>query len=122
MIMIFFMFPNSLPDHTVVKAVNQKQQAQASDSSSSFSNIVYNIVLDAGSTGSRIHIYKFRQQGRELQLISDGFHQLKPGLSSFRDDPGAAAKSLAPLMEEAVKEVPREQQVGAWVLLHCRWH
>jgi hypothetical protein len=128
MIMIFFMFPRALPDHTLVKPVQQQQHARSS-SSSSGGSIVYNIVLDAGSTGSRIHIYKFRQQGQDLGLISDGFHQLKPGLSSFRDDPVAAAKSLAPLMEEAMKEVPKEQQVGSvavmvekasWWLPSCR--
>jgi hypothetical protein len=72
-------------------------------------------VLDAGSTGSRIHIYKFKQQGKQLQLISDGFHQLKPGLSAFPDNPEQAAQSLKPLMAEAIKEVPKAQQVhGAW--------
>lgn len=82
---------------------------------------VYNIVLDAGSTGSRIHIFKFRQASGKLLLQSDGFHQLKPGLSSFADNPQAAADSLKPLMAEALKAVPKELQVracacGAWGL------
>ncbi|KAI8853828.1 nucleoside phosphatase family-domain-containing protein [Chytridium lagenaria] len=52
------------------------------------------IMIDAGSTGSRIHI----------------FHQLKPGLSSFADDPEGAAKSLDALMEKADEVVAVEER------------
>lgn len=45
-------------------------------------------------------------------LLSDTFEQLKPGLSSFADDPAAAAKSLEPLLAVAVKTVPKDMQVG----------
>ncbi|GBF92834.1 apyrase-like [Raphidocelis subcapitata] len=71
---------------------------------------VYSIVLDAGSTGSRIHVYKFerrRDQGGQLLLISDTFEQLKPGLSAFPDDPKKAAASLEPLLATAVRTVPK---------------
>lgn len=88
-----------------------QQAAMAADSDAAAGGFIYNIVLDAGSTGSRIHIFKFKQEGSQLLLQSDGFHQLKPGLSAFPDDPEKAAQSLKPLMEEAVKEVPAAQQV-----------
>lgn len=70
---------------------------------------VYNIVIDAGSTGSRIHIFKFRRPkggNGDLQLVSDTFEQLKPGLSAFKDAPARAADSLKPLLALAVKTVP----------------
>jgi guanosine-diphosphatase len=67
----------------------------------------YGIMMDAGSTGSRTHVFefKFHADGRK-ELVREVFEQLKPGLSSFADDPAAAAKSLKPLMEVAVREVP----------------
>ncbi|EFJ53213.1 hypothetical protein VOLCADRAFT_78871 [Volvox carteri f. nagariensis] len=66
----------------------------------------YAIVFDAGSTGSRIHVFKFEQQDGQLKLISDTFEQLKPGLSSYADDPAKAAASLQPLLDTALKTVP----------------
>jgi len=72
----------------------------------------YAVVFDAGSTGSRVHVFKFeRAHGGELKLISDTFEQLKPGLSSFADDPRAAVESLGPLMKVALATVPKELQV-----------
>jgi hypothetical protein len=121
MIMIFmlvlFMFPSGGPKGSThqhvqsTQALKHSSSRSSTSSSSSRGGYVYNIVLDAGSTGSRIHIFKFKRAGKQLLLQSDGFHQLKPGLSSFADNPQAAADSLKPLMEEALKAVPKDQQV-----------
>mmetsp|Transcript_4525 Transcript_4525/g.7673 ORF Transcript_4525/g.7673 Transcript_4525/m.7673 type:complete len:453 (+) Transcript_4525:180-1538(+) len=70
----------------------------------------YAIVFDAGSTGSRIHVFKFQLGKAGLQLLSDTFEQLKPGLSSFADDPVKAAASLQPLIDTALKTVPKALQ------------
>jgi apyrase len=121
MIMIFmlvvFMFPSGGPRDSTQPHVQSSQalkhsNSRSSTSSSSRRGYVYNIVLDAGSTGSRIHVFRFKQAGKQLLLQSDGFHQLKPGLSSFADNPQAAADSLKPLLQEALKAVPKDQQVG----------
>lgn len=125
MVMIFmlimFMFPSgghkdSLSQHSQVAhtlTASSKSSSQASHGAAAAAgSFLYNIVLDAGSTGSRIHIFKFKQAGAQLLLQSDGFHQLKPGLSSFADTPQAAADSLKPLLEEALKAVPKVQQVS----------
>lgn len=123
LMLIAFMFPagssdHASPTHSIRGSSSRSHHSSsASTSASSTGNYVYNIVLDAGSTGSRIHIFKFKQVGKQLQLQSDGFHQLKPGLSSFEDNPQAAADSLKPLMEEALKAVPNEQQVRSLVLV-----
>jgi hypothetical protein len=46
----------------------------------------YAVVLDAGSTGSRVHSYRFRSSAKGvLTLVDDTFEQLKPGLSSFAE-------------------------------------
>lgn len=70
----------------------------------------YAIVFDAGSTGSRIHVFKFNVDKSDLTLISDTFEQLKPGLSSYADDPQKAAESLKPLLDTAMKTVPKNMQ------------
>ena len=72
---------------------------------------VYAVVFDAGSTGSRVHVVHFEQVKDTLELQSDSLQQLKPGLSSYADDPEAAAKSLDPLLEYAQQIVPEEMQV-----------
>ena len=65
-----------------------------------------------------MHIYRFMQSGGKLDLQSDTFEQLKPGLSSYADAPEDAAKSLIPLMESALKTVPTELQVQPSEPLH----
>jgi guanosine-diphosphatase len=69
-------------------------------------------MIDAGSTGSRIHVYKFNNCGASPELENEVFKQTKKiegqssGLSAYADDPEAAAKSLDILMEEAMSVVP----------------
>ena len=82
-------------------------------SSSSAKPIVqYVMMIDAGSTGSRIHVYKFNNCGAAPELEDEVFKQTakiegqSSGLSAYPDDPEGAAKSLDPLMEEAMKSVP----------------
>ncbi|KAG8996774.1 Guanosine-diphosphatase [Tulasnella sp. JGI-2019a] len=72
--------------------------------------VQYALMLDAGSTGSRIHIYKFHNCLAAPTLEYEVFKMTIPGLSSFAGDPLSAAKSLDVLMDEAVKVVPRSLQ------------
>jgi len=68
----------------------------------------YAIVIDAGSTGSRVHVFRFEK--RTGELVDDTFEQLKPGLSSYEDDAEAAGKSLIPLLEKAMETVPEHER------------
>ncbi len=68
--------------------------------------VQYALTIDAGSTGSRIHVYKFHNCGPAPTLEYETFKAIQPGLSSFARDPTAAAASLDPLMEEALRVVP----------------
>jgi apyrase len=70
----------------------------------------YAVIIDAGSTGSRVHVYKFELVDGRLDLHTDTFESLKPGLSSYDSDAAGAAKSLDPLLQTALKTVPDELQ------------
>ncbi|KKA27029.1 hypothetical protein TD95_004348 [Thielaviopsis punctulata] len=68
--------------------------------------VQYVLMIDAGSTGSRIHVYKFNNCGETPELENEVFEKVKPGLSALAADPVAAAKSLDPLMKIAMEKVP----------------
>ncbi|KAL9076868.1 MAG: hypothetical protein Q9157_003535 [Trypethelium eluteriae] len=80
--------------------------------SSSKPLIQYALMIDAGSTGSRIHVYRFNNCGPTPELEDEIFEQTKKveggssGLSAYKGNPEAAAKSLDVLMDVAVKNVP----------------
>lgn len=76
------------------------------------------VVIDAGSTGSRVHIFRFTTDARgNLELQFDKFDQLKPGLSAFADDPAGGAASLAPLLQLAVATVPEPAQASTPIMV-----
>lgn len=71
----------------------------------------YALMIDAGSTGSRIHVYKFNNCGPTPELEDEVFKMTEKreggsGLSSYDADAEGAAKSLDVLMDVAVKSVP----------------
>ncbi|EXJ65904.1 guanosine-diphosphatase [Cladophialophora psammophila CBS 110553] len=75
--------------------------------------VQYAIMIDAGSTGSRIHVYKFNNCGPTPELENEEFKMTEKrpegsGLSSYKTDVEGAARSLDPLMEVAMASVPNE--------------
>mmetsp|Transcript_11595 Transcript_11595/g.23576 ORF Transcript_11595/g.23576 Transcript_11595/m.23576 type:complete len:442 (-) Transcript_11595:1531-2856(-) len=81
---------------------------------------VYGMMIDAGSTGSRIHTFVFRKDG-EGNLILDGedFFKTSPGLSAFKDSPAEAGLSLRPLIERAQKVIPTYKQSKSPIFLRA---
>uniref|UniRef100_A0A8C8BBY9 nucleoside diphosphate phosphatase n=1 Tax=Otus sunia TaxID=257818 RepID=A0A8C8BBY9_9STRI len=72
-------------------------------------SVFYGIMFDAGSTGTRIHIFKFTQQPKETpKLTHETFKALKPGLSAYADDVEKSGQGIKDLLEVAKKEVPME--------------
>jgi guanosine-diphosphatase len=65
------------------------------------------LMIDAGSTGSRIHVYKFNNCLSSPTFEYEVFQMTRPGLSSFANNAQKAAESLDPLMKEAENTVPR---------------
>lgn len=72
--------------------------------------VQYVLMIDAGSTGSRIHVYKFHNCFEAPTLEHETFEQIKPGLSSYANSPEDAAKSLDVLLDIALAEIPKELQ------------
>lgn len=70
----------------------------------------YVIMIDAGSSGSRVHVYSFDTCVSPPRVLNEEFKMLQPGLSSFDTDTKGAAASLDPLLEVALKSVPKDKQ------------
>ncbi|TQS31696.1 hypothetical protein Golomagni_08015, partial [Golovinomyces magnicellulatus] len=71
--------------------------------------VQYVLMIDAGSTGSRIHVYKFNNCGPTPELEKEDFKMTEKsvgGLSKYENDPVAAAKTLDVLMAVAMESVP----------------
>lgn len=80
----------------------------------------YGLMIDAGSTGSRIHTYSFSHgSGGKLDLLKEDFHPIQPGLSSYKDDPEKAADSLKPLLDRAISLVPKSARATTPVVLRA---
>ncbi|KAK2890331.1 ectonucleoside triphosphate diphosphohydrolase 5 isoform X2 [Channa argus] len=73
------------------------------------SRIFYAVMFDAGSTGTRIHVYTFIQSDSEKLPVLDNemFHSIKPGLSAYADSPEMAGHTVRMLLKVAKKTVPR---------------
>ncbi|KAK2523859.1 hypothetical protein Q9233_009740 [Columba guinea] len=71
-------------------------------------NTFYGIMFDAGSTGTRIHIYTFVQKSPENlpELEGEIFESVKPGLSAYADQPEKGAESVKRLLDMAIDAVP----------------
>ena len=71
----------------------------------------HGIVFDAGSSGTRIHVYTWQTGGGgpkdAFDLVSDDLLKIKPGLSAFKDRPSEAGASLAPAADYFIRNVMR---------------
>eukprot|EP00188_Purpureofilum_apyrenoidigerum_P006215 Plantae.Rhodophyta-Purpureofilum_apyrenoidigerum.ctg9252.p1 GENE.Plantae.Rhodophyta-Purpureofilum_apyrenoidigerum.ctg9252~~Plantae.Rhodophyta-Purpureofilum_apyrenoidigerum.ctg9252.p1 ORF type:complete len:435 (-),score=92.07 Plantae.Rhodophyta-Purpureofilum_apyrenoidigerum.ctg9252:1539-2843(-) len=81
---------------------------------------VYGLMIDAGSTGSRMHTFVFSKGDESsLQLLTEDFFALKPGLSSFREDAKGASDSLDPLLARSRSIVPENLHASTPVYLRA---
>ena len=68
----------------------------------------FGILIDAGSTGSRVHIYQWEKRDfntlpppLSLPLTSERWtERIKPGLSDYNDDAERAARTSVPAYQE----------------------
>ena len=75
------------------------------------------ILFDAGSSGTRMEIYKFLASGPSLQpsdvvQIDASPNKVKPGIPDFSDDPTQVEAYMNPLLESAKQTIPEDKQVS----------
>ncbi|KAH3671655.1 hypothetical protein OGAPHI_000360 [Ogataea philodendri] len=106
--------PKAAPSKAAAPLHDSKEEAKAAKGSSKSSSCTadeeYVIMIDAGSTGSRIHVYSFDTCVSPPKLLKEEFKMLNPGLSSFDTDAVGAAASLDELLDLAVATVPKAKQ------------
>ncbi|XP_051142362.1 apyrase 2-like [Andrographis paniculata] len=96
---VLFLMPVSSPSESVSRKFSPDFLAKR-----------YAVIFDAGSSGSRVHVFCFDHNldlvpiGQDLEL----FLKTKGGLSKYAKDPVAAANSLSSLLEQAEAAVPKE--------------
>lgn len=85
------------------------------------SNYSYGLMIDAGSTGSRIHTFTFRKDPAtsKLHVIHEDFYAIKPGLSHYKQNPQNAAKSLQKLITRAKSQVPHAAHLHTPIVLRA---
>ncbi|XP_073442801.1 nucleoside diphosphate phosphatase ENTPD5 isoform X1 [Dendrobates tinctorius] len=95
----------SLSDPSVAYEVKFPSALAVPNISNTF---MYGIVFDAGSTGTRIHVYTFRlsSTGSSLDIYGEIFESLKPGLSAFAEQPEKGAESVRSLLHLAQDNIP----------------
>uniref|UniRef100_A0A8C5KT32 nucleoside diphosphate phosphatase n=1 Tax=Jaculus jaculus TaxID=51337 RepID=A0A8C5KT32_JACJA len=69
--------------------------------------VFYGIMFDAGSTGTRVHVFQFaRPPGETPTLTHETFKALKPGLSAYADDVEKSAQGIQELLDVAKQHIP----------------
>ena len=78
----------------------------------------YIVVLDAGSSGTRVYVYGFTTRTPStVLLVSDVSQKTSPGLSAYASNASAAADSIQPLILRAISTVPVSQQSSTPIFL-----
>ncbi|CAJ0876654.1 7434_t:CDS:2 [Entrophospora sp. SA101] len=95
------------PNKPVTSSSPQLQSSHCTLAYPGYSLIQYALIIDAGSTGSRIHVYRFNYCKSAPELEDEIFAHIEPGLSAYADDPDAAARSLDGLLKIALENVPK---------------
>uniref|UniRef100_A0A8I3WW47 Alpha-1,4 glucan phosphorylase n=1 Tax=Callithrix jacchus TaxID=9483 RepID=A0A8I3WW47_CALJA len=94
----------------VAPGARWSQQAHSSPGTAAHGHeVFYGIMFDAGSTGTRVHIFQFAQPPRETPTLThETFKALKPGLSAYADDVEKSAQGIQELLDVAKQDIPSD--------------
>lgn len=77
----------------------------------------YGVIVDCGSSGSRAHIFKWKNGHKDIELVRDrtggkplNLH-IEPGLSSLKDDPSKVIQYMEPIMNFISRVIPPERHL-----------
>ncbi|EUB63971.1 Ectonucleoside triphosphate diphosphohydrolase [Echinococcus granulosus] len=77
-------------------------------------HVLYGVIFDAGSTGSRARVYKVLQNASgglcRYKLVSEEAFTVEPGLSEFARFPHASVAYLRPLLDQARACIPKHKR------------
>ncbi|XP_065100975.2 ectonucleoside triphosphate diphosphohydrolase 6 [Paramisgurnus dabryanus] len=83
-------------------------------------NFQYGIMFDAGSTGTRIHVFQFQVEPNKAPKLShETFKAIKPGLSAYADDPEKSKAGLLDLLKVAKDKVPESMWSSTPLMLRA---
>ncbi|KAH9641306.1 hypothetical protein HF086_013288 [Spodoptera exigua] len=111
---VFFVF--SMKFCVLGLFANQSQWLDGIAKSLGYESVYHHaVIIDAGSSGSRVLAYKFRVPFTvfgpgNLDLVDEYFEQSKPGLSSYADDPAKGADTIVQLIKKAEFLTPPEKR------------
>lgn len=84
-------------------------------------DVHYGVIVDCGSSGSRAHIFKWREMDekiRDLELVRNdqtgsplNLH-IEPGLSTLREAPETASDYMEPIMKFITKTIPADKHLS----------
>ncbi|XP_071947091.1 ectonucleoside triphosphate diphosphohydrolase 4-like isoform X2 [Antedon mediterranea] len=105
-------------DASYAKYVKKYEQYGATDINNP--NLYFGIVLDAGSSGTRVFVYFWpRHDGKhnkllQIQQMRDKYRnpvvkKIKPGLSTFSENPEDASEYIKPLLKFAGSHIPKNK-------------
>lgn len=70
----------------------------------------YLTIIDAGSSGCRAHVFSYSQTGAKVEVNPQHkSYKVRPGLSSYADNPSKAGESVVPLLDFIAGEIPEEK-------------
>ncbi len=81
-------------------------------------NSQFAAIIDAGSTGSRVYVYKYNKSENKklLKITLLGSKKIKPGLSTLAGHPDKADKYILPLISYTEILIPKSQKANFYLL------
>lgn len=76
-------------------------------SSTSYSAERFTIIIDAGSTGSKLHVFQYDDSSSVPEIKDLLSESVKPGISSFADHPENVGESLKKLLDDATQVIQK---------------
>lgn len=94
---------SKVPPHLHSRTGSDNKRPTSADSGRS----QHGVMFDAGSTGTRIHVFKFLLENNGApKLAHETFKAIKPGLSAYADDPDKCKVGLLELLKVAEVHIP----------------